>query len=75
MATVTLALIYYPVHEDEHDKILEFVNDKSADWPKNNFLIIGQDSNAQMGTHYPSNDNNVIKDRNISPFGIEKKNE
>ena len=75
IVTVTLASIYYPAHEDEHDKMLEFVDDNSTDWLKNSFLIISQNSNAQMGTCDPSNDNDVIKDKNIGLFGIEKKND
>ena len=73
MALVTLASIYYPVHTDEHEMIIEYIEDKVEDWPKDNHIIIRQDSNTQGGIHESRDEEDIIKDKNIGLFGIIKK--
>ena len=53
--------------------MMKYIEDKDEDWPKDNYIIIEQDSNAQVGIHKSRDEENITKDKNIGPFGITKK--
>ena len=69
MIKVTLASIYYLVEPSDHEHMVEHVADKVLDWPKDNCIIIGQDSNAKVGIRLPVDVDELLH-KCLGPFGM-----
>ena len=65
---ISIASIYYPVDYDEHEEIIEFVEQKISELPKLNKIIIGQDSNAKVGISKPL-ESDTIRDPTVGYYG------
>ena len=41
--------MYYPYKHNNYDEMIDFIASTTSNWSTNKLILIGQDSNAQVG--------------------------